>query len=322
MADSQYPINGKRIFLTGGLGHIGLHVVDALLAENPAQITILDSGILSNLLFLPDSPKIKRIKAIIGKVDQATLSDQIRAHDYLIHLAAIKHQRSQNDPFSVIEENITGMQMLLEAAAEVGIKKVIFSSSLYTYGKWCAPAMTENDIPTPDTLYGMSKLAGENLLACMFKKHAIPYSVLRLFFVYGPRQYPGMGYKSVITKHFERIMANENPVVYGDGQQTLDYSYVEDVAKGIVQCLKSEKTNARIFNVSSGIGVSVLELTKKILKIAKMENRLSIDFAAPDHTDGTYRVGKNQLAKDAFRYSPSISLDEGLRRVYEWMKKR
>src|SRR5262249_59343500 len=133
--------------------------------------------------------------------------------------------------------NVEGTHQLLTAAVRHGLRHVVFSSSLYAYGRMTGPPCVEDDCPQPTTVYGISKLAGEHLVRHFGKE--LPGTILRFYFVYGPRQFAGMGYKSVIVKNFERLLSSDPAVVYGDGRQALDYVYVDDVVDALLRSLTS-----------------------------------------------------------------------------------
>src|SRR5208282_3392702 len=123
---------------------------------------------------------------------------------------------------------------------DAGVQKVVFTSSLYAYGRMGAPPLTEEEAPTPHTVYGISKLSGEHLCRHFSLLAKIPVVCLRLFFTYGPRQYSGLGYKSVIVKNFDRILNGQNPIVYGNGNQELDYIYVDDVVSALLLAMTGD----------------------------------------------------------------------------------
>jgi nucleoside-diphosphate-sugar epimerase len=166
-------------------------------------------------------------------------------------------------------------------------------------------------------MYGISKLAGELLLRNTAEIRRFEYNVLRYMFVYGPRQFSGTGYKSVITKNFSRILHNRPPVIMGDGHQALDYVYIDDVVDATVRAMESPVTG-QVFNVGSGKPVTIRQLTRLMLKVAG--KKLRPTFQPADETKDTYRVGNIKKMKHILKCEPKIPLTLGLARTYDWMR--
>lgn len=315
--ENNHSLTDAVVVVTGGAGFIGSHLVSRLCYEGVRKIVIIDSlkyGTPRNLI---SDPRIQIIQSEIGKGPLTPeIVEVFKDADYLFHLAAEKHNQSINEPNWVLESNVIGTYSLYELAAQSGVKKVIFSSSLYAYGRVTAPAFAETEIPVPDTTYGISKVAGENLLRYAHKKYGILYTALRLFFVYGPKQFPGMGYKSVIIKNFERIKNDQNPVVFGDGEQALDYIYVDDVVEYLVRSLGSICDNETI-NVCSGTPVSINALTDVMIRISG--KKLEKEYQPKDSTFDTSRVGSPEKMKTVFSDNLQTSLESGLEKTYEWV---
>lgn len=256
-----------------------------------------------------------RVDADIAAVDADGFRDLCRGADVVFHLAAEKYNSSKSTPQRVIDANITGTHRLYEGAARARVPKIVFTSSLYAYGGLGPDAMSEEDIPTPTTMYGVSKVAGEDMLRVAQRDHGIEWAVARLFFVYGPRQYADGGYKSVILTNFERIARGEAPVVFGDGEQALDYVFVDDVVHGLLGMARPGFTG--IVNLGSGRAVSVNELTALMMDVAGSD--VAPVTGPADWTAGTRRVGDVALAKRRLNWSAGTDMRSGLERVWKWM---
>jgi nucleoside-diphosphate-sugar epimerase len=238
--------------------------------------------------------------------------------DLVFHLAAEKHNQARATPQRIIDVNISATRRLFDAAGRAKRPKVVFSSSLYAYGSMGPDPMNEADLPTPSTTYGVSKLAGEHLLRVAQQQHGLAWTVARLFFVYGPRQYALGGYKSVIVSNFERLVRGEVPTVYGDGEQTLDYVFVDD-AIGALVAMAAPEHNAKTMNVASGRGVSINELTAAMITTS---GSLSAPRSLPaDWTAGSRRVGDPTLAARELGWKAETPLAVGLRRYWDWMRR-
>jgi UDP-glucose 4-epimerase len=313
-------MNQSSILVTGGGGFIGSHLVSRLVSpQHKNKIYVLDSfefGSADNLQLYAEKNNITILSAKLGTKEAINELKKIDKVDYVFHLAAQKHNQSKHSPRTVITENIQGTQDLLDLCADWKPKRVVFSSSLYVYGKLSLPPFSENDLCTPRTVYGTSKVAGENLLHVNFEKHQIPYSVLRYFFVYGPKQFAATGYKSVIVKNFQRIKQNLEPIIFGSGEQTLDYIYVDDVVEAT---LKSAFISEPTFltNIGSGKGISVNELVNLMLKVSACSAKPIYD--APDWTEGSSRVANITRMKEKLNWSPPTDLLTGLTKTWNWI---
>jgi UDP-glucose 4-epimerase len=311
-------IKGSKILVTGGCGFIGSHLVRKLSAMGADRIVIIDSlkyGDMSNIGGENDGIELVR-HTIGGKTDDMVFEKYLKGMDYLFHLAAEKHNQSIDDPLSVLNANLNGTFKLFKCAAESRIKKVIFSSSLYAYGRMNHPAFSESEIPGPRTVYGISKLTGEHFLKYFYENDGLKHVILRYLFVYGPRQYSGMGYKSVIVNNFERLINNNNPIIFGDGRQVLDYIYINDVVDATISAAETE-ISCETYNVGSSIPTSINELTDLMIKISGKS--LKPAYGPKDSTHGTYRVGDISKIKRELNFHPSVSLEDGLKNTFSWM---
>ena len=302
--------------MTGGAGFIGSHVVQRLLNENVAEVVVIDSMEFGSRENLPTDPRIRFILHPIESDAAIAAITALGSCDYAIHLAARKHNQSRQSPQVLIESNITGTQRIIQALAALRVKKLVFSSSLYAYGRTEGPPMKESDLPTPTTVYGISKLAGEHLCEWGYQTFQLPYTVLRLFFTYGPRQYPGMGYKSVIVKNFERILRDEPAIIRGDGLQALDYIYIDDVVEAILEALVHPREKG-VYNIGSGTSTTIARLTDALYAVAGKTPALTYEPA--DETHGTSRVANVSEARDALGFEAKTSLEEGLQHTYAWL---
>lgn len=312
-------IPGAKFLITGGAGFIGSHLADYLLNLGAAEVRVLDNlrcGKWSNLSEAEATGKVVRFEQDLALMGPEDFRECLDGVDYVYHLAAEKYNQSVGTPEQVIAVNITGTHRLCQAAVAAGVKKLVFTSSLYAYGRLALPPMVETQPPEPWTIYGMTKVAGENLMRHFAKTEGLATTTFRLFFVYGPRQFAGMGYKSVIMVNFERILQGQAPVIFGDGEQSLDYVYIGDVVRALGLAL-SPAVDGEIFNIGSGRAISVNDLTAQMLSVSGASLR---PVSAPaDWTAGTCRVSNPDLAREKLGWEAEIPMPDGLGRVLHWM---
>jgi len=314
---SGESVCGKRFVVTGGAGFIGSHLVKHLLDHGSAQVTVVDSlryGDLANLSGYSD--RVNLIRHTLGTDPVAELESALSGCDYLFHLAAEKHNQSKDDPTRVVRANIEGTLALYELAARAGTSKIIFSSSLYAYGRMSGAALVETELPAPETVYGISKLTGEHLLRYCGERHGISHVALRYLFVYGPRQFAGMGYKSVILKTFDRLLRGEAPVVFGDGEQCLDYVYVDDVVEATVRAATSG-VSGEVLSVASGVPTSVNHLIDAMIAVSG--RRVGKTTEPADWTAGSCRFGDPEKTARLLGWRATTSLHEGLALTWRWL---
>ena len=320
-ASTDTSISGQNVLVTGGAGFIGSHLVEALVARGARRVTIVDSMRFANEHHAKlASDRVAVIRHTLGVDPFERLAPVLEDVDLLFHLAAEKYNQSLATPEQLLASNVTGTYSLFDAAARAGVKKLVFSSSLYAYGRVVGAPLVETELATPWSLYGISKLTGEHLAGHARRQHGIRAVSLRYFFTYGTRQFPGTGYKSVIVSNFERLRRGEAPVIFGDGEQALDYIYVDDVVDATLLAMELP-IDGEVLNIGSGDATTINELTRAMLDVAG-------GAAAPVHghadwTAGSSRVGDIAKARSHLDgWEPKISLREGLARTYDWIRSR
>jgi len=314
----SHSVSDASVVVTGGCGFIGSHLVRALAARGARRIVVLDSLRYGRRDNLPAGVDVEVIQHDLGFGDEADLERACAGADYLFHLAAEKHNQSKDAPTRVLRSNVEGTAALFQAAGKAGVKKILFTSSLYAYGRLAGDAMVESETPSPTTVYGISKLTGEHLLAFFAREYGFDCVTLRYFFVYGPRQFAGTGYKSVIVKSFERLLAGQAPMINGDGKQALDYVFVDDAVEGTLRAIESA-SSGEVVNIGSGIATEVGDLVRRMVTISGRD--IVPEPAPADWTAGSRRVGNVDKAAKLLDWRSTTSLDDGLRATYEWLKR-
>ena len=308
----------ETALVTGAAGFIGSHLCDYLLRHG-LQVKAVDSlkyGSWKNLSD-PSNKNLSLIEKDFSTFSGTELRKLLQDTKYLFHLGAEKHNNAIEEPDIVCDVNVAGTSRLFEAAGEAAVEKVIFSSSLYANGRTSLPTLSESEAPVPSTTYGVSKLAGEGLLRGCAKRFGFQALAFRLFFNYGPRQYPGLGYPSVIVRNFMRLADGLPPIIKNDGAQELDYIFVEDTLDAFWKAAQSD-ISFDVLNLGSGVGTSISKLTSVMQEV--VGTNFEPQFRGTDWTGGTKRVSNQEKTKTLLNWSANTSLEEGIEKVWGWFK--
>ncbi len=307
----------QTYLVVGGGGFIGSNLVRALLAQN-RQVRVLDNfstGRRPNLESCGDDLEI-----IVGDIrDKDTVAEAVRGVSGVFMLAALPSvARSVADPEATTEVNINGLLTVLLAARDAGVERLVFSSSSSVYGDTPELPKHEGMIPNPLSPYALSKLTGEHYCRMFTHLYGLKTWSLRYFNVFGPRQDPESDYAAVIPNFVARLLDDQPPVIHGDGLQTRDFTFVEDVVAANLCCMEAPADSAGgVFNVAWGNRTSVLDLATRIAAI------LGKDIA-PAHTEarpGDVRDSQadSTLARERIGWQPQVTFEDGLQRTVAWM---
>lgn len=314
-------LRGRRVLVIGGAGFIGSHVVDRLTREDVAEIVIYDDFTRGRTVNLADAlrdPRVKVFEAGGNILHRDILGAAMEGVDCAFHLAALWLLHCHDYPRSAFEVNIGGTFNVLEACVAAGVKRLVYSSSASVYGDALATPMTEDHSFNNRTFYGATKIAGEQMCRAFHHRYGLSYVGLRYMNVYGPRQDERGAYTSVIMKVLERIAAGLPPIVFGDGSQTYDFIYVDDVARANVLAAKSEAAD-RCYNVGRGIGTTLSDLVKEILRLT--DSDLEIEYRPAGQTFVTQRIGSTERAARELGFEAQIDLSQGLRELLMWQRR-
>lgn len=312
-------LEGSRVLVIGGSGFVGSHIVDQLTQEPVREIIVLDNfvrGARSNLAHSSSDPRVRIVDGSI--TDPFLLRDLMEGTDYVFHLAALWLHECVHQPRSAVDVNIVGTFNVAEAAVKAKVKKVVYSSSASVYGDALFTPMTEEHPFNNRTMYGATKIAGEQFFRAFYEQHKLNYTGLRYMNIYGPRMdYKGT-YVSVIMKVLDRIDQGKPPIIFGDGSQAYDFIHVDDVARANICALKSAATDT-FFNVGMGVKTTINELVEKLLALTG--SPLKPEYKPQEQMFVTQRVGSTEKATKEIAFTAKVSLDEGLRSVVEWRRK-
>lgn len=306
----------KRTYLvTGGAGFIGGHICERLIKEGHG-VRVLDNfsnGKEENL-----SPFRDQIELIRGDVrDTQVLAEAVKGVYVVFHEAALGSvPRSVADPVSTHESNITGTLNVLLAARDAGVRRVVFASSSSVYGETAELPKHEAITPQPLSPYALSKLAGEHYISIFNRVYGFEAVSLRYFNIFGPRQDPESQYAAVIPKFVTALINGERPVVYGDGLQSRDFTYVENVVEANLLASEADGISGGAFNVACGGRYTLLDLLDRIKKLMGSDlEPIHEDARTGDVRDSQAAI---EAASQAFGYNVKVDFDEGLRRTVEW----
>ena len=298
----------KTVVITGGAGFIGSHLAFELARNN--RVIIIDdlsSGRLENIAGLTASKNVKFIQDSILKVH--LLADVCHGADFVFHLAAIASvQLSTNSPLVTNQVNVTGTLNVLTAALNGKVKKVILASSSAVYGNASALPNVEHTSPDPQSPYAVTKLAGEYYCRVFTQIYHLPTICLRYFNIYGPRQNPDSQYAAVIPVFIKRLSEDSPPVIYGDGSQTRDFTFVGDAVQANIRAAESDETG--VFNIGTGKSTSIAVLADTIGRImGKDLQPVHEERRVGEVTDSVADISRAA----SLGYEPLYSLETGLR---------
>ena len=309
---------GSRIAVIGGAGLVGSHIVDQLVDTEAGEIVVLDNfvrGTRWNVDLASRSPKVKIMDGDIR--DRDTLRRLLQGTDYVFLLTALWLGECVSQPRDALEVNVVGIYNVIELCQELGIKKVVYSSSASVYGDAVQVPMTEEHPFNNRTFYGATKIAGEQFFRAFYDMHKLNYVGLRYMNIYGPRMdYKGT-YVSVIMKVLDRIEQGQPPIIFGDGSQSYDFVHVSDVARANILALQSDATD-EFFNIGTGVRTTINELVEILLKLTG--THLQPEYRPQEHMFVTHRVGSTEKAVRMLDFRATVPLVEGLQSVVEWRR--
>lgn len=308
------------IVVTGGLGFIGSHVVDRLIEDN-YNVTVLDdlsSGQLDNLDTHLSNSSFRFVKGDIG--DRAKVEEALTGADTVIHLAAIVSViRSILEPELIHQVNVMGTLNLLDECIKRKISRFVFASSAAVYGRCSNLPLNEEYLTDPLSPYAAAKVAGEAYCQAYYATYGLDTVILRFMNVYGPRTSAGL-YSGVMIK-FADAIANKKPLtIYGDGEQTRDFTYVSDVVEAIILALNQSEASGEIFNVGTGVQKTVNQLADLFIDLCDSKPQIRYRRARKGEVKHSYAdVSK---AKRILKYHPKIDLPTGVERFLKWYRSR
>lgn len=310
-------VEGKKILITGGAGFIGSATADQLLDAGATEVRVLDNFVRGSRRNLESENRRTNLVIIEGDIRDATLVDEVTdGVDYVFHLAALRITRCAEAPREAVQVLINGTSNVLESAVRYKVKKIVAASSASVYGDPSYLPMDEGHPFNNRTLYGAGKIANEQMLRSYYEMFKLPYVAFRYFNVYGPRMDLDGVYTEVLIRWMDAIEAGQSPKIFGDGLQSMDFVYVEDVARANIAGLMSDVTD-EIFNVGMGVETTLNELCRQLLKITG--SNLEPEYHETRKVNNVRaRRATTEKAEKMIGFRGRVHLEDGLRRLVEW----
>jgi nucleoside-diphosphate-sugar epimerase len=308
-----------KFLVTGGAGFIGSHIVRALV-KNGDGVSVIDdfsSGQRENL-----EGVIDKIELIEGDIrDKDSVNKAMQGADYILHQAALRSvPKSLLKPELYNDVNINGTLNILRVAKDLKVKRVVFASSSSIYGERARLPEKEDLYPLLISPYALTKLAGEYYCRIFSEIHGLETIGLRYFNVFGPRQSLENEYAVVIPKFITCMLKDESPPIHGDGTQTRDFTYVENVVQANIKAATMPGIKSELLNIACGKAYSVLDIIKYINKILKKD--IKPRFTPPRSGDVKHTLADIGKAKKLIKFKPEIGFEEGLKKTIDYFSKR
>jgi UDP-glucose 4-epimerase len=318
--NSADGVRDERILITGGGGAIGSNLVDQLVQAGAGEIVVLDNfvrGRRDNLAWALANGPVQLVEGDI--CDRDLVHDLVRGKGLVFHLAALRITQCAEEPRLANDVLVNGTFNVVEAAVEHDVRKLIASSSASVYGLATEFPTTEDHHPyANDTLYGAAKVYNEGLLRSYHAMTGLDYVALRYFNVYGERMDIHGVYTEVLVRWMERITAGQPPIIMGDGEQTMDFVFIADIARANVLAAQAPISD-EIINIACGVETSLNELAQMLLRV--MGSDLSIEYGPERKVNKVpRRLADIAKARELLGWQPEIDLEEGLTRLVAWWR--
>lgn len=311
-------IKGNRFLITGGAGLMGSHITDRLLAKGASEIILLDNFVRGSVHNIESALKDGRVRLVKGDIRDLDLLRELAVGiDGVFHMAALRITACADNPREAMEVMLVGTHNVLQTVAEQKVGRLVYASSASVYGLADVfPTSEDHHAFNNRTLYGTAKMAGEGMARSFADMYGLRYVALRYFNVYGPRMDIHGKYTEVLIRWLDKIAAGEPPVIYGDGLQTMDLVYIDDVTDANITAMESEITD-EVFNVASGTETSLLGLLTAVLSV--MGSVLKPEFLPARAVNPVpRRLADTRKAEDLLGFKAKVGVEEGLNRLIAW----
>src|SRR5215216_3174080 len=308
------------VLVTGGAGFIGSHIASALAADG-ARVRILD-----NL----STGHRKNIDEIGGDIDfiQGSVADEELLNKVLENVELVFHEaaipsvpRSVESPRQTHIASVDGTFSLLLAARDRGVRRVVYAASSSAYGDQPTLPKSEEMRPDPLSPYAVAKLVGEYYCRAFTRVYGLETVSLRYFNVFGPRQDPGSQYSGVVSRFISALLSNERPVIYGDGEQSRDFTYIDNVVFANLNAASAEKASGKVINVANGQRITLNQLLAELKDLTGRQD-VTAEYRESRVGDVRHSLADNTMARELLGYETKVDLREGLKRTIDWFKSK
>jgi len=315
-------IKGAKILVTGGAGFVGSQVADALLERGADKVVAVDNLVRGSRDNVADAMKTGRFELVEGDIrDRALVDELTKGQDFVFHQAALRITACAEDPRAGHEVMMDGTFNVLEAAVKHKVKKIVTASSASVYGEPDTQPIDETAAYNNRTLYGAAKIALEHYFRAFNEMYGLPYVALRYFNLYGPRMDMTGVYTEVMVRWMDRIDAGQAPIIFGKGDQSMDFIDVSDCVRANLLSLESPVSDD-VFNVATGKETSLLELCHMMLEVMGRKG-LSPEFAEERKTNPVRRRRASiEKAKKALGFESKVDLRAGLTKLVAWRRQK
>ena len=311
-------LRNARILVTGGAGLIGSHIVDRLITESPAEIVVLDNFVRGRRENLAQAMPSGKVTIVEGDIrDKQLVAEAMQGIDVVFHQAAIRITQCAEEPALAMDVLVNGTFLVLDAARQAGVRKVVAASSASVYGLADRFPTDEQHHPYNNrTLYGSAKAFNEGLLRSFNEMYGLEYVALRYFNVYGPRMDIYGAYTEVFIRWMENIEAGRPPMIFGDGTQTMDFIYADDIARANILAARAPVSDA-VYNIASGTEFSLNECAEMLLHV--MKSPLKVEYGEARKVNGvTRRLASTWRAEQEIGFQAVVPFEMGLSRLVDW----
>jgi UDP-glucose 4-epimerase len=313
-------LRNARVLVTGGAGLIGSHIVDRLLTESPAEIVVLDNFVRGRHDNIANAVQSGRVTVVEGDIrDRALVADAMKGIDVVFHQAAIRITQCAEEPALAMDVLVNGTFVILDVARQAGVRKVVAASSASVYGLADRFPTDEQHHPYNNrTLYGAAKAFNEGLMRSFNEQYGLEYVALRYFNVYGPRMDMHGAYTEVFIRWMENIEAGRPPMIFGDGTQTMDFIYADDIARANILAARAPVSDA-VYNIASGTEFSLNECAEMLLQV--MKSPLKVEYGEARKVNGvTRRLASTWRAEQEIGFQAVVPFEMGLSRLVDWWR--
>jgi UDP-glucose 4-epimerase len=313
-------LRNARVLVTGGAGLIGSHIVDRLLTESPAEIVVLDNFVRGRHGNIANAVQSGRVTIVEGDIrDRALVADAMKGIDVVFHQAAIRITQCAEEPALAMDVLVNGTFIILDVARQAGVRKVVAASSASVYGLADRFPTDEQHHPYNNrTLYGAAKAFNEGLMRSFNEQYGLEYVALRYFNVYGPRMDMHGAYTEVFIRWMENIEQGRPPMIFGDGTQTMDFIYADDIARANILAARAPVSDA-VYNIASGTEFSLNECAEMLLHV--MKSPLKVEYGEARKVNGvTRRLASTWRAEQEIGFQAVVPFEMGLSRLVDWWR--